>query len=477
MPNLPGLRRDVRWTNFAGNLPPRPVRAHAGAGAAGDAARFARAALALAEAESLRVRAHGAAWSFSDAAYGEDLLLDLRQFQAIDAIEAGPDVLALAEPGATLSQLCAWAEARGRSLRVTNGRGGLTIAGAISTGSHGAAVDRPPLGDDVRALGLAVASDRVVWVEGARDPVLPLGFAEARGAELVRDDDLLRAAQVGFGCFGVIVGVVLALDDAFDLDHRWRSVDLTQDAVRRLCALDPAALGERPYHANLVLNPHRPTRGRLSTATKAPATTPPSTVRPPGPAIPVGGAFQALLRHLPDAGPAVMDGLLALSTRPARRVGRLGAQFPPKVPRAHGVLSMEVAVDQADAAEALAVMQRALAERAGGFVHPGFLAVRWMRATRAPLGFTRFSRTTTLEIPTLGGVPGSEACFDRVFAALDRSGLAFAEHPGQINRYDPARLRATFGADLDLWRAARERLLGACAWRFTSGWSDRVGLT
>lgn len=471
-----GLRRDTTWSNFAGNLPRRPVRAHAGAGATGDAASFARAALTLAEAESLRVRAHGAAWSFSDAPYGEDLLLDLRPFQAIEAVDPA-DRLVLAEPGATLSQLAAWAEARGRSLPVTNGRGGLTIAGAISTGSHGAAVDRPPLGDYVRALGLAVASDRVVWVESEREPVLPPAFAADRGAELIRDDALLRAAQVGFGCFGVIVGVVLALDDAFDLDHRWRSVTLTPDLTRRLCALDTDVVGERPYHANLVLSPHRPARGRLSTATRLPATTPPSTVRPPGPAIPVGGLFQALLRHLPAAGPAVMDGLLALSTRPARRLGRLGAQFPPKVPRAHGVLSLEVAVDQADAAEALAVMQRALAERPGGFVHPGFLAVRWMCATRAPLGFTRFPRTTTLEIPTLGGVPGSEACFDRVFDALDRSGLTFAEHPGQVNRYDPARLAATFGPDLDRWRDARARLLGASAWRFTSGWSDRVGLT
>lgn len=488
---------EARWRNFGGNLRDRPVQAFA---PAREAARttpeaYARAVLAYAAPRGLRVRACGARWSFSPVAYEAHVLADLRPFDRVDAplmaheVEPGVDPTRLlsAEPGATLAALAAEAEARGRSLPTTNGRGGPTIAGAIGTGSHGSAVTRPPLGDAVRALGLVVSPERAIWLEAASEPTLRAEAVAARGYTLVRDDALLAAAQVHLGCFGLITRVVVTLDDAFDLIHRWDDVAVDARCSEFVRSLDPAPLGlaaQAPlYHANLVINPHRPGRGRLSTARAAPAISPPSTAPRPsrGPAVPpspvLGFALGQLVERTPSWAPAVMDRLLVGATQPAARRGRLGTLFPAKVPRGYRTLSWELAVARADGPAVLSHVLDAIARRPDGYVYPGFVAVRWLVGSRAPLAFTSFPETTTLELPTLGGVPGTEGFLAHLHASLEAAGVRFFEHPGQHNHLTPARLAMGYGARLDAWRAARARLLGASAPTFESAWTDAIGLT
>jgi hypothetical protein len=482
-PSLPGLRRGTRWSNFVDTWPAEPVAAYATAPeGAGEA--WVREALALAEREDLRVRAHGSGWSFSRAAAAEGLLLDLRALRDVvlldgEDLPAGraPGELVLAGPGATLTAVCAFVEARGRSLPVTNGRGGLTLVGALATGSHGSAVDLPPLGDFLAGVALAVASDRVLWVEGAR-PAVSDAFLRARGWERVADDGLLAAAQVHHGCMGVVLAVAMELVPAFDLDHRWsRPPDgpALRAFVRAPASTSPPGFDEGPpYHANLVINAHRGDP-RLSTGWRVASTSPPSVNSPaPGPVPPFGALLTPIPRACPAAVGPILNLLIAGAARPPRSRGPLGAIFPARVPVGYRPVSQEFALDLQHADEALDRVLAVLRARPDGFAHPGFVAVRWMVGTRAPLGFTRFARTITLELPTLHA-PGVERTFDRLREALDDLGAV--EHPGQVNAYDRARLAASFGDRLPTWRAARERLLGRAAWRFASAWSDQIGLT
>jgi hypothetical protein len=491
------LEPDARWRNFGGNLHDRPVRflAPARQAAATTPEAYADAVLGHAAALGLRVRAYGARWSFSPAAYEADVLVDLRRFDRIGApllareVEAGVDAtrLLVTEPGATLAALAAEAEARGRSLPTTNGRGGPTIAGAIATGSHGSAVERPPLGDAVRALGLAVGPGHALWLEAASAPTLRANAVEAMGYTLVRDDALLAAAQVHLGCFGLVTRVVLELDDAFDLLHRWDDVAVDARCLGFVRTLDRGALGlgtDAPlYHANLVMNPHRPARGRLSTATRAPALTPasrppPTSASPVVPASPLFGlALGQLVERAPALAPAVMDRLLEGATQPATRRGRLGTIFPAKIPRGYRTLSWELAVDRADGPAVLEHVVGEIARRPDGYLYPGFVAVRWVRGTRAPMGFTAFPETMTLELPTLGGVRGTEAFLAHLHGSLERAGVRFLEHPGQHNHLTPARLAVGYGARLEAWRAARAQLLGGSAATFESAWTQDIGLT
>lgn len=487
LPDTPlvGLRPGGAWTNFVGTFPPVPHAACAVAPPGADE-RWVREALALAERRGWRVRARGTGWSFSPIVPGEGLLLDLRALDGLALLageERGPGVeegeALLLGPGTTLTAACAFAEVHGRSLRVTNGRGGLTVAGALATGSHGAAVDLPPLGDDLLGIALLLRSDRAVWVEGER-PVLSDAALRARGWQRLADPELLDAARVHLGCLGVVLALALATVPAFDLDHHWQRLPLAPlpaDLLRApSTATLPAPQGTGPlYHANLVINPHDPGPARLSTAWTAPPLSPPSAPVVRDGWLPEAGALlTGIPRRWPGAVRPILEALLAGAARPAHLRGRLGTVFPARVPRGYRPISQEFALDAARAPEAVEAALRILRDRPDGFAHPGFLALRWMRGTRALLGFTRFQRTLTMELPTLR-CPGVERTFGRLHAAL--APLGAIEHPGQHNHDDAASFAAAFGARLVRWREARHRLLGADAWRFGNAMTDRLGLT
>ncbi|HKD05864.1 MAG TPA: hypothetical protein VKB79_08175 [Bryobacteraceae bacterium] len=102
------------------------------------------------------------------------------------------------------------------------GSAGQTIAGAISTGTHGSDFDRPPIADSVRALYIIGAAGTHHWVESKSnqftDPQKVNGtFPAIAPANIHYDDDLFNAAIVGMGALGVIYAVVLYVVPQFAL--------------------------------------------------------------------------------------------------------------------------------------------------------------------------------------------------------------------------------------------------------------------
>jgi hypothetical protein len=481
--------RAAPWSNLGGNvggvaallltLPP-----------AGDDLRAGVALVreALERAGDLRVRAHGMRWSFSGVIEANEAVIDTRNhagaLPAFDRrdLEPGVDPASLLHvwSGTRLSVAAQAAERAGRSLPVINGRGGLTVAGAVSTGSHGAAIDLPPLADHVRALLLVVSSTRALWVERASAPVVAEAWCAERGFELVRDDEALDAAVVGLGCFGVIASIVFETVEAFDLDHHW--LRLPNDTALRAwtSSLDPLAIrlpegAERPYHVNLVINPHRAQRVRLSVGYRRPSISPPSNARMPSVAPPVGGLLTGLATTLPASSGPVLELLIAGAARPARLRGPLGTVFPDRTPSGYQPISMEVAVPLEHGATALDLVLGEASRRVGGYRYPGFLAVRWMRGSRALLGFTAFPRTVTLELPSIGGVPGTLELHQRVREGLEAAGLPWTEHPGQANAWSRASVGSMFGERVGRWEVARRGLLREDADRFGNGWAQGWG--
>ncbi len=492
------MRRDVRWNNFARNLPESTIARLVDVGdgtqrlpiAFGDGLEGLHDALALAEREGARVRAFGSAWSFSPAMLEPELMIDMTGLRSVLADFAPAELhspwrprdLVHVQSGIAFSHLNARLEAEGRSLPCMTGRGGLTVGGAVATGSHGSAIDHPPPGDYVRAMSLVLSNDRRVWLERSSQPVVAAGWAEARGFELVRDDRIFDAALVGLGCFGVLYSIVLEVVEAFDLEHHWVHAPFGPWLARAVTCVDPAAFplphgSEHPYHLSLVINPHRLDHLRISVAYQRPAVTAPAPARVPGPLPPIGTALAWLARVAPPAVGPILGCLIAGAARPARLRGRLGTIFPDRTPRGFRPFSMEIALATDDAAQTLDLMLSEVNRPASGFRYPGFVAVRWVRRTRALLGFTRYDRSCTIELPSMGGVPGTLDLHARLRDRLDRAGIHYSEHPGQDNAYDPARLAATFGESLAHWRDARGRLIGELAARFASPWSDRIGLT
>ncbi|MBS1868801.1 MAG: hypothetical protein JSS99_03985 [Actinobacteria bacterium] len=203
-----------------------------------------RGEIVRAEAEGLAVHAVGAALAFSAPAYCAGVVVDLRGIagfpqaiqRAIGRADRGRSVLLAVHAGIRIHELdrvleqrppgrhpLAWL-APGRRLALpTHGGASLqTLAGAVSTGTHGGDAARPPIGDCVHAAIVVGSGGDVSVVQRANAPVLDFPalertlLAEAgRGVAVVdvAADDALDAAVVALGRVGVVYAYVVEVAD------------------------------------------------------------------------------------------------------------------------------------------------------------------------------------------------------------------------------------------------------------------------
>lgn len=140
------------------------------------------------------------------------------------------------------------------------GAGGQTVAGATQTGTHGGDVNLPPIADAIVAMHLIGANDRQFWIEGTGEPWIRLvdddalhdTYRDRFGAiEIFRDNDMLRAAIVACGRFGIVYSVVLKVvrQWAFFEDR----TENTWSGVRPW--LDSYAVVSGSWFTQIVVNP------------------------------------------------------------------------------------------------------------------------------------------------------------------------------------------------------------------------------
>ena len=110
-------------------------------------------------------------------------------------------------------------EAEGLAMGALGGRNGQSLAGALSTSTHGGDWKEPPLPDFVRAIHLVTDGGRELWIERSSEPITQddrlqpvLACADT---EIVRNDETFNAAIVACGRLGVIYAFVLEVRSAF----------------------------------------------------------------------------------------------------------------------------------------------------------------------------------------------------------------------------------------------------------------------
>ncbi|WP_367188091.1 FAD-binding protein [Cellulomonas sp. 73-92] len=176
------------WENWARTqrVTPRRVERPLDAGDIADAVRRAAA-------EGLRVRAVGSGHSFTGAAVTDGVQLDLDAVRRVERVLPLPDGRSLVTVGAgiRLRRLCAELAARGLALENMGDIDHQTLAGAISTGTHGT-------GARLRGMAAQVAGVRLVTAGG--DVV-----------DLTPDDEAFEPARLGLGAVGVLAAVTLAV--------------------------------------------------------------------------------------------------------------------------------------------------------------------------------------------------------------------------------------------------------------------------
>jgi L-gulonolactone oxidase len=186
-------RADGEWVNWAGDQSCRPARIVRPAGR-----EELAEAIATAAAAGEKVRVAGSGHSFTEAALSEGTLLRLEALSGVLDADRTSGLVRVGG-GTVLADLNEELARLGLAMENLGDIDRQTIAGAISTGTHGT-------GAKLRNIS--------AQVEGVE---LVLGDGSVRHLSAATHPELLRAARVGIGALGAISAVTLRCVPAFDL--------------------------------------------------------------------------------------------------------------------------------------------------------------------------------------------------------------------------------------------------------------------
>lgn len=255
-----------------------------------------------------RVTLSGAGHSFTGIGLTDGVMIRPGGLNRV--LDADPaSGLVKVEAGIVLAELNERLDRRGRALENLGDIDRQTLAGSISTATHGTGARFPNLSAQVEAIELVLADGSTLEASAARDPAA------------------FRAARVGLGALGAIYAVTLRTVPEFTI----RRVDRPRPLAETLAGLDQLVDGLD--HFELYVFPHTETAlCRESTRTEEPPQPPSAPARYAREVALenwVGQALATLARRVPAAIPW-------LSRLAAAGVGR-----STKVDRSHRVFSSE----------------------------------------------------------------------------------------------------------------------------------------
>ena len=181
------------WRNWAGTARATPARWCRPRSEAEISAAVKDAA-----ADGLRVRALGSGHSFTAAAATSGVALDLSQWTGITAADTRTGLVTV-RSGTTLRSLNAELGGLGLAMANLGDIDAQTLAGALSTGTHGTGARLGGLATQVTSLELVLADGSLATCSASSRP------------------ELFAAARIGLGALGVITAVTLRCVPSFTL--------------------------------------------------------------------------------------------------------------------------------------------------------------------------------------------------------------------------------------------------------------------
>ncbi|HEY4024755.1 MAG TPA: D-arabinono-1,4-lactone oxidase [Pseudonocardiaceae bacterium] len=182
-----------QWRNWAGTATANPLRWYR----PNDPSQLADA-LKTAERDGHTVRVVGSGHSFTEIAVADQIAVDLSGWSGIIAADARTGVVTV-RSGTTIRALNAGLHALGLAMANMGDIDAQTIAGAISTGTHGTGAKLGGIATQIEALDLMLADGTVITCSATERP------------------DLFNAARVGLGALGIILTVTLRCVPSFIL--------------------------------------------------------------------------------------------------------------------------------------------------------------------------------------------------------------------------------------------------------------------
>lgn len=284
---------------------------------------FSRAA-----GEGRRVKVMGAGHSMSDVAMTDGVLVSLDRMRSVVGVDP-TQLRVTVQGGIRLHELVAALASRGLALSILGSIATQSLAGAISTGTHGSSLQHRNLSGLVRALRLVTAE----------------------GAVLVLDesDERLSAARVGLGALGVITEVTLQCEPLFCLAEQTRRVSI-EPMLRERLVRDLEALARAAEYVKIFWLPMLP----FAQVYRYQRTDEPITAsaiwRRLDEAVVNRLLFTALLdvtRRWPGSTFSINRLVGAAYFRPSRRVGRYDQVLTLPMPPVHREMEYAIALEQA----------------------------------------------------------------------------------------------------------------------------------
>jgi L-gulono-1,4-lactone dehydrogenase len=207
------------------------------------------------------VRACGSHHAFSDAALTDGIAIETHQLLE-PLVAADPAVLkdpndvssvVRVSGGMIIHDPNAALDLRGLALISMGSYDGQTLAGVISTSTHGSGITLGGFPRAVEALIVVKADGQVVQIEPSNGITDPEEFAgQAGNVQLIQDDKFFRACLVGIGSLGIIYAVLLRVRKQF-----WISETITLRKWSELSAtLRDGALIRSHGYVEVIINPH-----------------------------------------------------------------------------------------------------------------------------------------------------------------------------------------------------------------------------
>ncbi len=438
-----------------------------------------------------RFRAFGSGWSLCDIAYCGDQMhfnskmnlkwtINPTDLHAKSSYKA--ENLFFFQCGNTVKEISKFLFQNGKSLKTSGASNGQTIAGCISTGVHGSAIDIGAMQDFIVGLQLIIGpnDDDVIYLENSKKPALNDLYLKTLNVRVIRDETLFKAALVGLGSFGFIHGVVLEAENLFLIKKYARKMPKASalelaDKITNGSAsdyltgtnIDIIEKGRRPHHVQLYVNPYDKKNEYMVAVLYKYAYT--SNYPDPIPTIQT-----SIYKSLPEF-------FARLSSQYNKLIPLIlkameGSVFPKEnndVIGRHDEIFHDTYQFEKAFAISFAVPPDYLKKALDIFIDicnnkgpvPGAIGIRFVKKSDATLGFTRFPINCVLEMDGLqwdaNGKTISLYDFESsLYKTLINNNIPFALHWGKNAAWDiPNLINYMYGDEDDKWMQQRSRLL------------------
>jgi len=437
-----------------------------------------------------RIRAYGSAWSLSNVAHQQDRMLFNARLNIKKEIADGQlhkespftaENLFLFQCGTTVKEISEFLFKKGKSLKACGASNGQTIAGAISTGVHGAAIDDGSIQDCVVGLQLIIGpgANDIVYLERESQPALSDDFAASINAKPIRHNALFNAALVSLGSFGIIHGVVVEAEDLYLLKRYVKKICRT-DAMQIAETMDfqnatfkipeevqPNGRVTTPYHYKLYINPYKPSEDFVTEIIyKKP-------YRDDYP-DPVPFIKKAIFKDIPTwvanfaakhkrIIPKILEALKseAFPQIDDNIEGTIGEIFW-DTSQSSAAFGCAFGIKHTDASRAMDLFIGLMNDK--GPI-PGILSMRFVKQSGATLAFTKFPITCVLEVDGIPWKPNDNMIslndfLTEVIKSFNSNNINFALHWGKNAPWNfPGLIDIMFGNADDEWKDMRSALL------------------